>query len=279
MIARILVSVALVLLSAASGYSVPTVGLEHGAVPQRDYRSTEDQCHLRYYNMCSGWVFSWNAYCYGHFEDAPFPPMYGTCFDLSECPGDCRHLEDVWWACRYLHYWGCADIEVYCADEDCCPVGSPLAGIYEYFPDIPAWQHLNFGGLPLCSCEESGSGKFIIMITQDIQGPWGIAFKPYSDVNSFNINAGCESECRCAGHSYVYRNLVSYCEAYGAPGALWATGPNYGCTNYPLVPPGCHNSYCDTGFFTEWLIDCYISCLGATATEEESWSKVKTLYR
>jgi len=52
-----------------------------------------------------------------------------------------------------------------------------------------------------------------------------------------------------------------------------------GCTNIPDIPPGCHSFYSDTGYFSEWLIDCYVSCLGATETEEGSWSQIKAMYR
>jgi hypothetical protein len=256
----------------ATGHAVPVTTLEYGTVPERVHSPDRDECHLRYYNICSGWLFSWGGYCVTFdLHD----PMYGTCFDLADCPGRCRHLEDVWFACRAYVIWGTVDIEIYCADEDACPVGPPLAGIYG--TDIPygnPWIHLNFGGLPLCPCEEQGADKFIVMITE----PWaGWHDVPYSDVNSYNIYGGCETEWRCTGHSYVYRNAIDYCQVYGVPGPLWEHGAEYGCTDYPTVPP------CWTlptnGFYCEWLIDCYINCQGATATDRSSWSEVKRLYK
>jgi hypothetical protein len=253
--------------------------IEYGTVPQRTYSPADDGFTLKYYNYCSEWLLYWSGYCYGLYRDAPLPPMYGTCFDLSDCPSTCRHLEDVWWATKYYHYRGWASIEVYCASESCCPIGPPVAGIY-YYGVGWGWQRLHFGGLPLCVCEEGGASKFIIMITEYWDyWEWGRGFAPYSDINSYNIAAGCETEWRCEGHSYCFRNIVDYCDVYGEPGSLWVSGANYGCTNYPTVPPGCHNYYHTNGYFSEFLIECYITCEGATETEEESWSQIKGMYR
>jgi hypothetical protein len=256
--------------------AVPLGSAQYGEVPARQYSERQDQCHLMYYNFCSGWVWNWMGYCYGWFGDA-VQIAYGTCFDLADCPANCRHLDDVWFACKAFDYWGVLDIEIYCADQNGCPIGGPLAGIYDYSPPYMShWQHFAFGGLPVCQCDEAGTGKFIVMVTDHTSGYY---IDTCSDLNHRNMGAGCEEEWRCAGHSYVYRNVVSYCDVYGAPGPLWVAGADHGCTNYPSIPPGCHDYLWDTGYFTEWLIDCYISCLGPTATEKGSWSEVKRLYR
>ncbi|MCK4546119.1 MAG: hypothetical protein KAW17_01645 [Candidatus Eisenbacteria sp.] len=270
-------SLLLILLLAGASQAIPIRTAEQGAVPQREYTPRQDQCFLSYYNFCSGWVFYWSGYCYGTFYDAPGLPQFGTCFDLADCPGECRHLEDVWWAWRWWGPWHAIDIEIYCADNNSCPVGPPLAGFYSvWLGHYRPLAHFSFGGLELCPCEEIGSGKFIVMLTyvQDYED-----LCPYSDINSYNINEGCETDWRCTGHSYVYRNLIPYCDIYGMPGPMWVSGATYGCTNYPPIPPGCHNYIYNTGFFTEWLIDCYISCLGATETERESWGSVKRLFK
>ncbi len=253
--------------------ATPIRTAQYGVVPAREYSERQDQCHLMYYNYCSGWVHPWEVYCNSGFQHPS--TRYGTCFDLSDCPDQCRNLEDVWWACETNFRYSYVDVEIYCADESSCPLGTPLAGIYNclltyFYP----WQHFEFGGLPLCECEDAG-GRFIVMISYT-----GIyVIRPYSDLNWRNVEAGCESEWRCSGHSFVYRNAVSYCDVYGAPGPLWGSGAGWGCTNYPTVPPGCHNYYHDTGHYCEWLIDCYISCQGPTATEDVSWSEIKALYR
>jgi len=93
------------------------------------------------------------------------------------------------------------------------------------------------------------------------------------------MDAGCQLAWDCVAHSFNYSSAVSYCDVYGMPGPMWISGP-YGCTNVPVVPPGCHDYYAyGAGMFTEWLIDAYIACLGPTATENSSWSEIKSLYR
>jgi hypothetical protein len=284
---KILLSTVLILAFAATSYAIPVRTAEMGTVPERNVSPAQNVCYLGYYNFCAGWVYYWSGYCYGLWDTAPLPPMYGTCFDLADCPDDCRHLYDFWWGCKRYTGYGKADVEVYCADQSCCPVGAPIWGMYGYSVDpTTPWQHFIVGDLELCICEQElnpeADGKFIIMITDQADGAGGVFgshFVPYSDINYWNIQAGCETAWRCTGHSFVYRNVVDYCAVYGMPGAMWASGPTYGCTNYPPVPPGCHNYYYPTGFFTEFLIDAYVDCLGATATKKKSWSEIKTLYR
>ncbi|MCK4514250.1 MAG: hypothetical protein KAU31_03275 [Spirochaetaceae bacterium] len=273
---KILLSTILILALAATGYAIPVKTAETGAVPQRTHSTAQDLCYLSYYNFCSGWVFYWSGYCYGMFAEAPYPPQFGTVFDLADCPEDCRNLDMTWWGCKRYNSYGNVDVEIYCATDAGCPVGEPLAGIYGYNPDIGApWQLFEWDGLELCQCD-LGFGKFLVLITDY---SFGASISPYSDINSYNIEAGCEEMWRCTGHSYVYSNAVNYCDVYGMPGPMWVSGYGYGCTNFPAVPPGCHDYLYPTGYFTEFLIDAYISCLGATATKERSWGEIKKLYK
>jgi hypothetical protein len=274
---RLLIPTLLVFLLAGMAGAVPFPTAEYGTVPVREYSPAQDECYLGYYNICSGWVYYWTGYCYMMFCDAP-NAMYGTCFDLQDCPGDCRHLTDIWWAVKRFNSRGTVNVELYCASEYCCPIGPPLWGIYDYVANIStAWQHFVFDGLPLCVCEDGGAGKFIFMVT-DLA--YGCTTAPYSDINHLNIEIGCETEWRCGGtHSFIYRNAVVYCDVYGQPGPMWVSGPDYGCTNFPAIPPGCHDYFYINGFFTEFLVDCYISCQGATETEDDSWGEVKRLYK
>jgi hypothetical protein len=284
----IMLSLCLVLAFAAASTAVPLRTLELAPAPERTFSPREDGCTLAYYNYCSGWVWHWYEYCstwlWVREEYDPEGPQYGTCFDLADCPGTCRHLEEVWWAFEHFEGYGSVDVEIYCADDHCCPVGPPLAGYYEY--DLgpgPWWVLLPFDALPLCDCEGQGASKFIVLITHNFTysgaGNYWCPVFPASDVNSYNIDAGCETEWRCSSHSFVYRNAVDYCQVYGEPAPLWVSGADYGCTNYPVIPPGCHNQYYDTGYYSEWLIDCCITCQGPTRTQEHSWSQIRSLFR
>jgi hypothetical protein len=271
---KILLSTVLVLAFAATSYAIPVRTAEMGQVPARDYSPAQDVCYIGYYNFCSGWVFYWSGYCYCLWGDTGLEPKYGTCFDLADCPDDCRHLLDFWWGCKRFTTYGDVTLEVFCG-QDCCPVGAPLAVFPHYNPDVStAWQYFFVGDVPVCECD--AGGQIIVMVTDH---GMGVHTSAYSDINSANIDAACELEWRCSGHSFVYQNCVDYCATYGAPGPMWVSGATYGCTNYPAIPPGCHNYLYPTGFFTEFLIDVYISCLGATATDDNSWSEIKALYK
>jgi hypothetical protein len=275
---KILLSMILVLAVAATGYAIPVKTAEHGSVPQRSHSTATDMCHLYYYNLCSGWVFYWSGYCYGMFAEAPYPPQFGVVFDLADCPDDCRTLMDSWWACKRYNSYGMVDVEIYCADYKGCPIGQPLAGIYGYVPDVAtAWQYLPWDGLVLCPCDLAYS-KFLVLITDY---SFSASTAMYSDHVPLNVEAGC-ADWRCTGHSFVYSNNVNYCDTYGVPGAMWVSGDYYGACgpNYtPDVPPECHNYYYPTGCWTEFLVDVYIACLGATPTKERSWGEIKNLYR
>jgi hypothetical protein len=275
----VLISCVLLLALASSGVAVPMYRAEHNVVPMRQYAPAQDTYVLSYYNFCSGWVYYWTGYCYQSWycPNMTNPVQYGTVFDLADCPADCRHLTDIWWAVRHYDGRAMVDVEIFCAGMSGCPIGPALAGVYQYRPSFfSTWLHFTFNDLELCPCEYAGRG-FVFLVTDYTAGGWTV---PYSDVNVLNIAGACETEWRCGpGHSYVFNNLVNYCDIYGMPGALWVSGPGYGCTNFPLIPPGCHNYFYPTGFFTEFLVDAYVACLGPTATEKNTWSEVKGLYR
>jgi hypothetical protein len=262
----------------AESWAVPLGDCQLQRIPGRPSAARQDECYLGYYNICSGWVYARVAYCYGNFDEAPVGPSYGTVFDLSDCPSDCRHLQEVWWAQRLFHLRSSVDVEIYFADESNCPTGPPIAGVYRAL-DIGNWQYADFGGVPLCGPDQQGTDKFIVMITMHCQSAFGCGFSPLCDAHPLNIEVGCETEWRCSGHSYMFQNAVSYCDIYGEPAPLWISGPGYGCTDYPTVPPWCFHNFYDTGCFLEWLIDCYISCEGPTETEKDSWSEIKALYK
>jgi hypothetical protein len=289
---KILISLVLVLAFAATSYAVPVRTAEMGNVPERGVSPAQDVCYIGYYNFCSGWVYYWSGYCYCMWDLTYGPAQYGVCFDLADCddiygPLQCRSLTDVWWACKRFTPYGLVNIEIYpgccCFDPHCCPWPlDPLCGVYGYVPDVGTpWQHFVFD--PPCCLSPCDTlmcgvvpGHFIVMVT-DLAGNAHTA--PYSDINAYNIDAGCELDWRCVGHSYVYHSCVTYCDVYGTAAPMWVSGANYGCTNFPLIPPGCHNYLYSNGFFTEWLIDVYIACLGPTATEDKSWSEIKALYK
>jgi hypothetical protein len=271
---KILLSAILVLAFAATSYALPVRTLEQHCVTDKPYSPAQDQCYLYYYNICSGWVWYWSGYCFGMFPDNA-PTIYGVCFDLAGCPDDCRHLYDAWWCMKRYTAYGNVDVEIFCGDEFCCPVGEPLAGVYGYNPDVSTcWQHFIFGGIELCPCDDTG--KVIFLVTDYTAA---IHSTIYTHYVPGNVAQGCGDWWCGPGHTFCYKNVVNYCDVYGQPGVFWVSGPGYGCTNTPDFPTDCHGYFYTTGTYTEGVVDLYIDCLGATATEEASWSEIKSLYR
>ncbi len=277
---KILLCAFLVLAFAVTSYAIP-LRTEIKA-PQKEMRAAEEDCWLYYYNRCSGWVWGWDGYCYFSWVDAGaqgMNPSYGTCFDLADCPADCRHMTGISWGCFFATSRGAVDIEIFCANDYGTPVGDPLAGAY-YIQGNPAtyWHYVDFGELALCPCEEEGGwSKFVVKVTD--RYPLTGHCRPLSENFYRDMEAGCMVWDCFDNHSYVFVNGYDYIANYGMPCPFWVSGAGYGCTNYPAIPPGCHNYNYSTGGPCEWIIDAYITCLGPTATEKSSWSAIKNLYK
>jgi len=275
---KILLCAFLVLAFAVTSYAIP-LRTEIKA-PQKEMRAAEEDCWLHYYNMCSGWLWGWRGYCYFGWSDAyvfnGMYPSYGTCFDLSDCPADCRHLTDIQWGCYFGWCRALYDVEIFCANDCGTPVGPPLAGAYHVLPDFSTyWHYFNFGELALCPCDLP-FGKFVVKVTE--RAPlW--ASNPLSENFYRDMEAGCMVWDCFDEHSFVFFNGYDYVANYGMPCPLWVDGAGYGCTNFPAIPPGCHDYFYSTGGPCEWIIDAYITCLGPTATEKSSWSAIKNLYK
>jgi len=266
----------LVLLLATSSLATPLRTQEYGAVPEREQDPARELCTLGYYNLCSGWVWNWEGYCGGAFNEN-LPVKYGVCFDLGDCPFYCGELNQSYWATKCFSSYGRVDIEIYCADEKCCPIGFPMDVVYGYIPDpdVP-WQLIQWVWDLIClkQCDPTG-GKFVILITD-----WtaGVHTAPSSDHVPRNVEAGCQ-EWRCQGHSYIYKNAIDYCQAYGEPAPMWVSGADYGCTGSPAIPPGCHDYPYNAGVYAEFLIECPVECWGVSGVDDNSWSEIKELYR
>ena len=224
-------------------------------------QTAEDECKLGYFDICSGWVYWWAGYNGTPWIDLETPAKVGVCFDLSDCADgceDCNSLGGILWAWNRLTCYGRIDVEFYCADETCCPVGSPLAGFYDYHVD-PAdpFQYFSLGDLEL-PCDDC---KFVAIAS--VKTPRDCA--PYCDANDHNRGSGCETEWRCSGHSYIYRSTLDYCQARGFPEPL--------TIDYEGACGG------ENRFYAEWIAYAYIGCSGALATEKNTWSELKKFYR
>lgn len=261
---KVMISLVVVLALCGVSRAAEIVTPEAG-FPERTPQISRDICALQYANFCSGWVYTWTGYKGAEFAELPFlqrpPAKIGVCFDLDDCSLGCENcveLEGLSWAWKRFTSYGRIDVEIYCADEDCCPVGPPVAGIYDFHvEEATAWQNLPFGALEL-PCETC---KFIAMAT--VKTPADCV--PYSDANDKNVDNGCEPAWRCSGHSFVYRCMTDYCGVLGTPDPLRLDA-------YGVCSP-------DDAFACEWICFAYISCEESVATEQSTWSQIKSFYR
>jgi hypothetical protein len=256
---KILFSTILILAFAATSYAIPAtrtaVQLE-----QSEYTAAQEICHLAYYNYCSGWVW--------HFSGWGTPAKVGVCFDLNDCIccETCRDLGMTRFYWYRVTPYGYADMEVFCADDYCCPVGGPLAGYYHVWLDPSLatwWVYSDFSGVSLANCPNC---RFILMGTFD-----GAHTDIFTDADPLNFDAGCSTPplWNCTPHSYIYLDVHDYCAEFGSPAAFFMTDSRSDCPTY----------YGYVGYFADFLCWADITCTGPSATDQNSWSEIKALYR
>ena len=257
---KAMISLLLVLVLAGSSAADSPDNPEYGLTVPSGQTASANECKLGYFNLCSGWVYWWTSFNGTAWADLQTPAKVGVCFDLDDCEDgctNCKRLGGLLWAWNRFTCYGRIDVEIYCADESSCPVGSPLAGFYDYSVNLAnAFQYFPLGDveLPCDGC------KFVAIAT--VKTPGDCA--PYSDANDRNRTAACESPWRCSGHSYVYRSAVDYCTVQGSPEPLTIE----------------YDGACDDDtFHSEFIVYAYVGCSGLLATEKNTWSELKKFYR
>jgi hypothetical protein len=258
---KILLSTVLMLAFAVSSYAVPVRTAEEANLDRIYSPAQENICNIVYYNYCSGWVYYWTGWTAG--------ATMGVCFDLGDCAdcfGACDGLMDIWWGWKRITTYGHVDVEVFCADDNCCPTGNPLAGFYYVPVSESAWTHFTFDPpLDITGC----AGMLIVQ---------GRLLEPdmtvnYTDCNDCNINMSdppCQTDpvWDCVAHSFIFADAVDYCGVYGTPAVFFITYPGTQCTWYGY-----------SGFVADLLCDIYLMCEFPSATEDATWSEIKSLYK
>jgi hypothetical protein len=261
---KILLSTVLILAFAASSYAVPVkTAMEVGDL---DYPSRQDVCALAYYNVCSGWIWYWTGWTPG--------AQLGTCFDLTDCADcsePCHDLAEIVWLPYPITTYGHVDVEVFCGDDVCCPIGDPLGGWYN-FPIDQDWAnryHFVFSPpLDVSGCDPT----MIVMVTllePDLTAP--VSSSDQLNWHPPDGSDPCATEWTCEPHSYIYRDALDYCFEYGAPVGWIVTG-------YPESDCEDHGGPADA-FYVNLFLYIYLGCEGATATEDATWSEIKALYK
>lgn len=281
-----LVAVVLVLLLAA-----PVFGVEKKAFKMReDFGAVAiSGCALQYYYYCPCPTYSWFWPYTGMYTGQAF----GAWFQVGDIsmgghdacdPVNCHVLEQF----RILDFSGYGTVypglwtvrfDVYCCDEDGCPVG-PSLWTSSPWETHYAWNYIPVDPpLSICDCSvDPGpppSGPRILIISTKIgvcgsYPAWGF------DNISTQVEQGCEM-IDLSGRPALYpRPENSY---YGT------IHSGYYGTDFMYCPPiwiadgrDTTPDYSQFGAVElAWTI--YLNCSGPTATEPSTWGNIKSMYR
>jgi hypothetical protein len=109
--------------------------MQEAVVPHEVRLAPEATCSVIYYDVCSGWIWTWSGY----------QVRYAVVFDL---PGDCGKEAGqpctntgFWWYWRYTNpgYQFPVSYEMYASDSALCSVG-PAIGVLENQDPIEGWN-------------------------------------------------------------------------------------------------------------------------------------------
>lgn len=275
----------LVLASCALAY-------EKKAYTMRDDFSTEPlyDCYLNYYYYIPcptySWFWAFTGWELGDILGVFFQVGDVSMFDGRACdPVTCFTLEQI----RILDFagygvqypgWFSVTFDVYCCDEQGCPVGPSL------WTSTPqdfgfAWNYIIVDP-PVCldacaveTCPVLSGPRILVTATHTGTEPG------YPAWAFDNISTGVETQCEL--HEYGCATVL-YPRPYSSHYSTMHTG-YYGLGGFQYCPPlwlcdGRDTSVnCDHYGFLEAAWRIYLICQGPTATEPSTWGNIKSMYR
>ncbi|MCA9754066.1 MAG: hypothetical protein KC591_17840, partial [Gemmatimonadetes bacterium] len=205
----------------------------------RDDWAAGATCTVLYHNTCTGWVFNWSGWA----AESLIGQVVDTC-----CPSGSDLLAtDIRVRVGSPSGYGfTGSIAVSAVDANDCPTGSPIFS-QPYLPEGDGWQLVNWG-VPVPS-------RFVVWMTLGPADSNPVSFR------TDHPSVGPSGPEAC-GTCYP-GDRVNHSFTYGT-----ATSPT--CPGSPFDDP---NSACDAELQWEQHLACSVS------VEDESWSKVKSLYR
>lgn len=199
-----------------------------------------NSCSVVYYNYCTGWVWVWSGWGPGE--------CLGVCFD--SCCNNAGTLDVNWmyvWTGAPTGYGFTGTISVSDADNKCCPTQAIFA-TQVYLP-VSGWN-LYVWGIPV------GAG-FVIQACHGVS-----AFPNPTAYATDHPAAGPTGPVACGTCYPTTRVNHSY---------------QYGPATTPLCPGATFNDgICDAQLMWDIAMS---NCGGPISIEDESWSKIKALYR
>jgi len=285
--ALLLCLIASVLVPAHAGTAAP----EPRAFRMREDFGTEplSHCYLQYYYYIPCPTYSW----FWGFYSATYGDIKGAFFNIGDIstgtgeacdPESCHRLEQI----RILDFAGYGTIypglftvifEVWCSDEDGCPVGPPLwdSGPFE---TNYAWTYIPVDP-PVCltdCCVDQGpppSGPRILVTATSVGSCGGYPQWGYDNISTAIIT-GCEFHDISSLDALYPRPWNSHYETihsgyYGID--FMYCPPLWFCDGRDETPN------CDSLGFIEFAWRIYLSCTGPSRTEPSTWGSIKAMYR
>jgi len=266
------------------------------AYESTEYRLRDDfgmeplyDCYMNYYYYapCPTYAWFWSIKGWEHgdivgkwFQVGDISTATGQACD----PAECHTLDQI----RVLNFNGygaghgcmwCVDFDVYCCDEQGCPIGPPLWSRGPWKLDF-AWQYIPVDP-PICltGCSVNpgspqSAPRILVTATHTGTDPtfpeWGF------DNISYMVETGCEFHdysCLPALYPRPYNSFYPtmhsgyYGQNFGYSPPLWF--PDQRDTTPSAIMYG----------HVELAWRIYLTCSGPTNVEPTTWGNIKSMYR
>jgi len=202
-------------------------------------------CRVKYYNICTGWVWCWS----GFGDGGRVGLVVNSCCGAGE---QAALLQSNHFLCTGAPsgYGFTGTIAVHNVDANDCPVGAAIASQPFLPTPVASFHTVAWGGVPVPS-------EFAIVVTMS-DGTGGIA-NP-AQLGTDHPAAGPTGPAAC-GTCYP------------------ANRPNHSFAYGTLSSPACPGSTFNDGICNAQLFwDVDLLC-GTVSVEESSWGSIKGLYR
>ncbi len=284
--AAILLVVFTILLAGATA----APGFEKKAYQMREDFGAEPlyDCYMQYYYYIPCPTYSW---FWGISNEGP--DTYGAFFKVGDVsmgtgqacdpyacfsPSELRILDFAGYGTAYPGLFSVV-FEMYCCDEDGCPVGAALTRTRPY-DTAYGWNFIEI--YPYSSLEDCativnpvmGSARFLIIAVEtgsDATYPaWG--FDNVSDT----YRAGCELHDMSSFPALFPRPQSSHYETMHT--GLYGNDFEH-CPPLWMCDPGDTSATCDEYGFIELAWRMYLICNGPSGAEPATWGSIKSMYR
>jgi hypothetical protein len=209
-----------------------------------EWRSNTESCSIVYYNACTGWIWVWSSW-------AP-EDRVGVNFDTC-CPtSNNSNLLTGWMFVQSGSppgYGFTGTVDVWVADAQGCPIGSPLASTV--ILPVLGWNKIDYQ--PTGGVQVPASFTFTYTLGPGAGNPLAFA--------SDHPAAGPTGPAACGTCYPTTRTTQSF---------------YFGSSSSPLCPG---SSFNDGLCNAELIWDAQLNCIPPISVEPSTWTEIKELYR